>query len=105
MIKITEELLNDVLKEAKNNPRKRHHYNFHKSYKEPVQRLLNACDKNTYFRTHCHSDSGKVEILLVMRGSLLVVLFDDNGNITDHHFMNTINGVDGVELQPNEWHQ
>ena len=104
MIKITKGLLDDILKEAEKNPRNRYHYNFHKSYKELIQRLLNACNKDTYFRPHCHIDSGKIEILLVMRGSLLVVLFDDEGNITDYHFMNTENGVDGVELQPDEWH-
>lgn len=104
MLKISRELLSKVITQAQQNVRKRQHHNFHKNYDEPVQRLINACGPDSYFRPHRHIDSGKLEILLVLKGSFVVVFFDDAGNILDHTFLNNTNGDFGVEIQPEDWH-
>ncbi len=103
MLKITPGLLAVTTENARKSPRSRQHYNFHQSYQEPVQRLLNAMEPGSYFRPHNHIDSNKIEILLVLEGRAAIVLFDDSGNIIDHIILSK-DGNRGVELYPEEWH-
>ena len=60
---------------------------------EPVQRLLNALEPNTYLPPHRHLQAQKQEIFLVLRGSVLTFLFDDKGTITQIHEINPAKGV------------
>jgi hypothetical protein len=41
MIKITDNLINDLSNQAKTLRRKRCNYNFHKNDKDPIQRFIN----------------------------------------------------------------
>ena len=52
-------LLNTVSEQAKTNVRLRMNYNFHKQMDEPVQRLLNALEPNTYLPPHRHLQAQK----------------------------------------------
>ena len=74
---ITEELLDTVTSQAKENSRLRMNYNFHASMDAPIHRLLNALEPGTYLPPHRHTD--KEETYLVLRGSLLVFFYDDAG--------------------------
>jgi cupin fold WbuC family metalloprotein len=78
---ITEELLDTVTSQAKENSRLRMNYNFHASMDAPIHRLLNALEPGTYLPPHRHTD--KEETYLVLRGSLLAFFYDDAGNVTD----------------------
>jgi len=104
MLKITSQLVSEVSSQAKANTRRRQHYNFHKTYGEPIQRLLNACEPDSYFRPHNHTDSQILEILLIVRGEIVVVIFDDFGNIRDYAILSHKTLNYGVEILPNEWH-
>lgn len=97
-------LLNTVSEQAKTNSRLRMNYNFHKQMDEPVQRLLNALEPNTYLPPHRHLQAQKQEIFLVQRGSVLTFLFDDKGTITQIHEINPAKGVFGMEIEPDIWH-
>lgn len=79
---ITETLLNTVSGQAKENPRLRMNYNFHESMDAPIHRMLNALEPDTYLPPHRHKNPDKEEIYLVLRGSLLAILFDEEGNVT-----------------------
>ena len=48
--KIDEELLNEVILEARKRDRKRANYNFHSTYDDPVNRMLNAFEQGTYIQ-------------------------------------------------------
>ena len=104
MLEINDNLLDYVSQKAKENTRKRANYNFHKSYNERVQRFLNAIEPDSYVRPHKHMDSNKNEIFLILRGRVLVVEFNDKGEIINHVILNFENGKKGVELPPNTWH-
>ena len=80
---ITEELLDTVTSQAKENSRLRMNYNFHASMDAPIHRLLNALEPGTYLPPHRHTD--KEETYLVLRGSLLAFFYDDAGNVTDKY--------------------
>lgn len=105
MIKlINKELLNKVSAEAKCNERLRKNYNFHKDLNEPMHRLLNGVEPGTYIQPHRHKNPDKEEIFLVLRGELLVVLFEEDGTIREHHLVAPQKGVYGMEIAAGVWH-
>lgn len=99
---ITEELLDAVSAQAKENPRLRMNYNLHATLDTPIHRLLNALEPDTYLPPHRHAD--KEETYLVLRGSLLVFFYDEEGNVTDKACLSSIKGNLGLEIPPGTWH-
>lgn len=73
----TEFLVND----ANTNDRKRSRINFHPSPTSQVQEMVIALNKNTRLEVHRHLD--KSESFHIIYGTLMVVLFDNFGNIID----------------------
>lgn len=104
MIEITDELINQVTSEAKEDPRLRKNYNFHKDLNDPVNRMLNALEPGTYLRPHRHLETGKTGVLLLLKGSLKVVFFDDEGLVVNSVILSKECGVHGIEIAPDEWY-
>ena len=65
MIKITQNLLDQIILQAKQSPRKRINYNLHTSDDAMLQRLLNALEPGTYIRPHKHETPPKHEVFTV----------------------------------------
>jgi len=101
---ITTELLDQVSEMAVKNPRRRINYNFHKSLEESVHRLLNAVEPGTYFPPHRHLNPDKDESLLVLRGSVLAFIFDNEGNIIRMAEIDPHKGCYGMEIEAGIWH-
>lgn len=101
---ITEELLDQVSKEAEENPRLRMNHNFHESPDAPVQRMLNALEPGTYLPPHRHKNPDREEMYLVLRGRLVTFFFDDNGNVTERIELCPTEGKYGIEIPPCTWH-
>lgn len=101
---ITEELLNDLSTQARNNSRLRMNYNFHETMDAPVHRLLNAVEPGTYIPPHRHKNPDKDESYIVLRGSLLTILFDNEGNVTDKIYLNPSEGKYGADIPAGTWH-
>ncbi|WP_461642395.1 WbuC family cupin fold metalloprotein [Labilibaculum euxinus] len=99
---INTELLNRVTAEAKNSPRKRMNYNFHKNGEELLQRMLNALEPETYLPPHRHTK--QVEIFLLLRGKITVVFFDDIGNVIEIMKLDPKSGEHGIEIPTGVWH-
>lgn len=99
---ITEELLDAVTSQAKENSRLRMNYNFHATMDAPIHRLLNALEPGTYLPPHRHRD--KEETYLVLRGSLLACFYDGAGNVTERALLNPSEGKYGLEIPPCTWH-
>jgi len=104
MMKITHKIIHQTSDKAKRADRRRSHYNFHKSYGDPIQRFLNAVEPDSYLQPHKHENPDKTEIFLALKGRVLIVEFDDNGNITDHFVLDFQEGNIGVEIPPKTWH-
>lgn len=104
MIKINNELLGPLIQSAKNSDRFRKNYNFHEKMEEPVQRLLNALEPNTYVRPHRHIAPDKDEIFFVLKGRMVVIEFDEEGQITDHLILDPLAGSFGCEVKAGKWH-
>ena len=84
MIKLIDTaLLDAVSAEARAAPRGRKNRNFHTDDAQPAHRLLNAIEPGSYVMPHRHLDSKKGETMIVLRGTLGLVTFDDTGAVID----------------------
>jgi cupin fold WbuC family metalloprotein len=78
---IDQNLLDRITAEAMNSPRWRKNYNFHSSDEFCCHRLLNAMEPDSYIRPHRHLDPAKDESMVMVRGRMGVLVFDEAGNI------------------------
>jgi cupin fold WbuC family metalloprotein len=105
MLKITEDFIRQVSDKAKASPRKRANYNFHKIDSELLQRMLNAAEPGTYIQPHKHEDPDKTEVFIILKGSVVVIEFDEDGNIIDHFVLDAALRMGmAVEIPPRKWH-
>ena len=76
-------LLDEIGAEARNSPRGRKNRNFHSDDAQPGHRLINAIEPGSYIMPHRHLDPNKGETMVVLRGALGLVTFDDAGNVIE----------------------
>ena len=98
------DLLDKVTRQAEAAQRLRMNYNFHKSLDAPLHRLINAVEPRTYLRPHRHLNPDREESFLLLRGRVVFFLFDDEGNITEHHTLAPADGVYGMDIEAGVWH-
>lgn len=101
---IDNSVLDSLVKKAEESERKRAHHNLHPELSDPVQRLCIAMEPETYVRPHRHADPETWEILLILRGSLALNIFDEKGKIVERAILNTRGPVTAVEFPRNAWH-
>ena len=104
MKKIDSKLLNQLNSKAENSTRKRINHNFHKESGDLLQRMLNAMEPGTYIQPHKHENPDKREVFLVLKGSFVVVEFDEAGIVTDHIILDSEKGIFGAEVAPGVYH-
>lgn len=78
---IDDHLLDAVCAEAAASPRRRKNRNFHRRDDQPGHRLLNAMQRDSYIAPHRHLDPDKDETMVVLRGCMGLVLFDEDGRV------------------------
>src|SRR4051794_23693869 len=103
LVSIDEALLDRVSSLGRGNPRKRMILRFH-DHEEPLQRMLNAVEPESYVRPHRHPGEHEAETLVTLRGSVLVVRFADDGAPLDGVVAEAEGPVQGVEVPPGAWH-
>lgn len=101
---ITPQLLDELSQKAAVRPRSRLNHNFHEELADPINRMLNALEPVTYIQPHKHENPDKREVFIVLRGSLVVVFYDDSGNVTEFVLLDPENGNYGVEVPVGAWH-
>ncbi len=90
--KIIDQKLFDALSaQANSSPRKRKNFNFHDTEAAVSHRLLNALAMGSYIQPHRHLDPNKDETLIVVRGKLGAICFDEFGEVT-HQVVIEANG-------------
>ena len=99
---ITEELLNNISSQAKESPRLRMNYNLHESLDAKVQRLFNAMEPGTIIPIQRHQNTA--ETLMLVRGKMKVVLYNDNKNIIEEAILSHESGNYGVHIPEGVWH-
>jgi cupin fold WbuC family metalloprotein len=104
MIIINKKLSDSVVAHSVASERRRSILNFHTEPVDPIQRMINALQPETYVRPHKHESPDKREVFLILEGSIAILIFDDDGKITDMAIMNRNSGVYGVEIPARTWH-
>ena len=74
-------MVDELIAQAGETQRLRINYNIHESLSDPVQRLFIAAGLSSYFRPHRHL--GTSEFAIVIRGLFDVIVFDDEGVVTE----------------------
>lgn len=93
-----------MLEGAKRSPRLRLNHNFHLDAEDNPHRFLNVFVRGTYVPPHRHRDPPKAESFVVLRGQVVVMTFDDDGEITGTHVLGDGDHPTGVDLLPGVWH-
>lgn len=104
MKSITKDILAKVTEEAIASERKRKNYNYHDELADPLQRLLNAMEPETYVQPHKHDTPDKREFFTILRGKALVVIFNNEGEPIDHFVLDVSKENFGVEIPAKAWH-
>ena len=101
---ITRELMQELAQEAAASPRRRANLNFHPGLDDPVQRFFNAMQPGTYVRPHRHTTPPRWELFMVLSGQVVLLVFDDSGQVTARHELVAGSELFGVELEAGRWH-
>lgn len=101
---IDDALLDDVSAEARASPRGRKNRNFHTDDAQPGHRLLNAMEPGSYIMPHRHLDPNKDETMVVLRGSLGLVTFDDAGAVVQTVKVSHDGTPMGMDIPHGTWH-
>lgn len=97
-------LLDSLSAQATASPRLRKNFNFHPHEAAPANRLLNAIEPDSYVQPHRHLDPAKDETLVVLRGAVGLVVFDDVGGILQHAALRAGSSAIGVNIPYATWH-
>jgi len=104
MKQIDNTLLDSLIAQAKASARQRAHFNLHPELSDSVQRLCIAMEPGTYVRPHRHADPETWEVLMILRGSLALNIFDDKGTVLERTVISTRGPVTVLEFPKNTWH-
>ena len=99
---INRELLDKVSSEAKRNQRLRMNFNFYDSLEAPSQRLLNALEPGTKIPIHRHLSTS--ETYVILRGKILLSLYDDNGQVIETVMLSPDTENIGYNIPKGQWH-
>jgi cupin fold WbuC family metalloprotein len=101
---IDQGLLDKVSAEAVNSPRLRKNFNFHASDTDLCHRLLNAIEPASYLPPHRHLDPAKDETMIVLRGCLGVVIFDEFGQVVQTQLLEAGSATCGITIPHGVFH-
>lgn len=99
---IDDRLLDFLLKQAAENPRLRISFDLRNSGQDQSQRMLNALLPETFVSVHRHRTSSETVILL--RGKLDEVLYDENGIECGRYELDCTKGNYGIQIPCGQWH-
>ncbi len=97
---IDNRILDELSKQAKNNPRLRYNLDLRNSSEDKSQRMLNALEPGTVMPIHRHKDTS--ETCVCIRGHFEEYFYDSEGNLID-----TIDMVPGgivLNIEKGQWH-
>jgi cupin fold WbuC family metalloprotein len=97
---LDEAALDDLVARARASARRRQNLNLHPELSDPIQRLLNAGEPDTYVRPHRHRP-GRWELVSVQRGQIDTLIFDDAGKVTARY---TLTAGNCIEVPGGAWH-
>ena len=104
LLRIDKRILDELSAQAKAVPRLRKNYNIHVSDDEPCHRLLNGLEPGTYVQPHRHADVSKDEAMVMVRGKMGLVAFDESGKVTEKVLMEAGGDVVAISIPHGVFH-
>ncbi len=104
MKRIDSALLDELTRKAGESPRRRMNFNLHVCLEDPVQRLCNAIEPGTYIRPHRHTNPPTFEVFVMLRGSAVVLFFNDSGLVIERAVLSAEGPLMALEIPPDTWH-
>lgn len=101
---ITSRSIEQVLEGSRQSERRRMILPFHKSNADPLHRMFNGMQPQTFIQPHRHSNPPKAESILVIRGALCVVIFDSSGSVEQMIDVAAGSDVFGIDIEPGIYH-
>lgn len=99
---IDNQLLDKLSAQAKANPRLRQSMDLRNSPEDLSQRMLNALEPGTVMPIHRHRASSETVVLL--RGKILWVFYDDNGTETERVTLDANGEPRMLNVERDRWH-
>lgn len=90
-------IIEKLEKKAVESPRRRAHYNLHKSYEDKIQKVLIFLLRGTYIAPHYHKYAYQKELFILLKGKVRFVFFDDKGVVLE---VKEINKGEILEIEP-----
>lgn len=103
-ILLDQTLLDQLSAQARQAPRLRSHLNLHDRPEAPSHRLLIAIEPGSYVAPHRHAEHDKAESFVVVRGTLGLIVFRDDGAIISTHILRPNGVCFGMHLPANTFH-
>jgi cupin fold WbuC family metalloprotein len=101
VIFLDQRAIDEFVARARSSPRRRLNLNLHPELSDPIQRFLNAGEPGSYVRPHRHLGE-RWELFAVLRGQIDVLLFSDDGTVTQRMALRDGGGV--IEIPGATWH-
>jgi len=104
VIIINNDLIQKAIDSSKISPRKRIILPFHKLPSDNLHRMLNALQPNSYVQPHRHLDPPKAESIIVLKGAIIFVEFNNTGEIENFCRLSSESFNIGVDIEPGIFH-
>ena len=99
---IDDRILDELTAKAKENPRLRMAMDLRNSPEDLSQRMLNALEPGTIMPIHRHH--GSSETVVILRGKIRWILYDDQGRITESTELRSDGEVRMLNVEKDRWH-
>ncbi len=99
---IDSKILDDLSAQAKANPCLRQAMDLRNSPEDLSQRMLNALEPGTIMPIHRHHTSS--ETVVVLRGKIEWVFYDDNGSVTERVTLDANGEPRMINVERDRWH-
>jgi cupin fold WbuC family metalloprotein len=104
LVVLSRALVESVVEASRVSPRRRILLPFHKSEAEPLHRMLNVIQPDSYVRPHRHLEPPKAEAWVVLRGAVAFFTFEEDGRVRDCLSLEAGGEHFGVDLAPGIFH-
>ena len=101
-MKIDKTILDELTAKAKTSDRLRMNLDMRTSSNDTSQRMLNAVEPGTIVPIHRHCFT--VETVIIVRGKVKEIFYDDNGNVTEEVLMEVGGECPMVQIPAGMWH-
>ena len=101
-MKIDKTILDELTAKAKASERLRMNLDMRTSSNDTSQRMLNALEPGTIVPIHRHCFTA--ETVIIVRGKVKEIFYDDNGNVTEEVLMEVGGECPMVQIPAGMWH-